>query len=109
MPIANCIFAPHCPEGQGDIIELWSVYAGKSSDEMTVNMIASNKQAGKQYSVVASLYLPSIWSEEDINALQTGLARALAEYWRVDSAAVLVMVHILASGRVVESGETLVW
>jgi hypothetical protein len=59
--------------------------------------------------VMAWLYLPSLWSEEDVVALGEGLAGALADVLHVSASAVQVLTSIVGSGSVVEGGETLRW
>lgn len=109
MPIANCIVAPDISKGEGDLLALWAECSGKSASHMTVNLLSSQAQFGNPYAVVANLYLPSLWSAEDVSALQLGLAKSLAEYFKVDIERLLVMTHIIDSGRVVDAGQEVVW
>ena len=109
MPIANCYFAS--PTDQLDahaIVSAWSDRSGIDADEMTVNLVPVD-QGGKPYAVMAWLYLPSLWSEDDVVVLSEGLAAALADLFRVQSSAVQVLTSIVESGLVVEAGETLHW
>jgi hypothetical protein len=109
MPIANCFLAPALEEPDAQaIVARWSQRSGLDADEMTVNVV-STQQGGKGYAVMAWLYLPSLWSEEDVVALGEGLARALADVLHVSVSAVQVLTSIVGSGSVVEGGETLRW
>lgn len=90
------------------IVAAWSERAGVDADEMTVNVVHAG-QGGKRYAVMAWLYLPSLWSEEDVAALGEGLAAALADVADVQPSAVQVLTSIVTSGSVVEAGETLRW
>ncbi|HEY5703207.1 MAG TPA: hypothetical protein VIV20_07030 [Gammaproteobacteria bacterium] len=76
---------------------------------MTVNIITSNQQLGNQYSVMANLLLPSIWTASDISAIQTGLARALAKSFNVALTQVHIVTNIVSSGLVVEEGQEMKW
>lgn len=109
MPIANCIITSDCIEGSEDLVELWSVESGISSEHMTINVIASSKQIGCKYKVMVNLVLPSMWSTRDISALQIGLANALARHYVVHLGDIHVVTAIVNSGLVVESGKELTW
>lgn len=109
MPIANCIVTPDCQQSSGNLVELWASESGNSSDHMTVNIITSNQQLGNQYSVMANLLLPSIWTASDISAIQTGLARALAKSFNVALTQVHIVTNIVSSGLVVEEGQEMKW
>lgn len=119
MPIANCILSPLCPsrpaagepERVDDLIHLWATHADRAHalSEMTVNVYHAHAQLGKQYRIMAHLLLPSIWSKEDVSALQLGLARALADYYAIAVDEVMVTTNILHSGLVVENGEEIRW
>jgi hypothetical protein len=109
MPIANCFLAQASeqPDAQA-IVAAWSQRSGIDADEMTVKVVDA-QQGGKAYAVMAWLYLPSLWPEEDVVALGEGLAAALADVLHVDASAVQVLTSIVNSGLVVDGGETLRW
>jgi hypothetical protein len=58
---------------------------------------------------MAFLYLPSLWSSEQVRVLQTELARALGRGFGLAPAEVQVITSIVESGQVVEGGETQDW
>lgn len=105
MPIANCFVAAQCLPGSGDITELWSAETGFGRDEMTVNVVEVTEQYGKPYSVLATLYLPTLWSPDRISALQLGLAKTLAQCFNQPLAQVFVITTLVVSGQVVEAGQ----
>ena len=109
MPIANCFVTSNTQPGTKNLVELWAEECGKSSEQMTINIMYSHQQMGNQYAVMANLLLPSIWSSPDISSLQTGLARALAKHFRLNLSEVHVATTIISSGRVVENGEEVHW
>lgn len=109
MPIANCFVAPDCPQGSGNIIEFWAKESAQSSEHMTVNFIPSNQQLGDQYFVMATLLLPSMWSSSNISSIQTGLSKALAQYFNIAVDQVHVVTSIINSGMVVEAGQEIKW
>ncbi len=112
MPVANCLVQKGCYQkvrSSESLIELWAAESGLSSEHMTVNITQCLEQRGNAYNIMAVLYLPSMWSKQDINLLQTGLAYALTRYFNIDINTVHVMTHIVESGMVVEKGEIVEW
>ena len=109
MPIANCIVSPHCPQGNGNIIDIWASAAKQSPGHMTVNFISSTAQFGRGYCVMANLLLPSMWSNENISSIQIALSAALVEYFNISAEQVHVTSTIVQSGMVVEAGHELSW
>jgi len=109
MPIANCIVTPNCQPGTKDLIELWSRESGISAEHMTANILVADRQYGNPYTLMATLLLPSMWSEPSISALQTGLARALAHHFLLDLQDIQVVTSIVPSGRIVENGQEVSW
>jgi hypothetical protein len=109
MPIANC-HVLSMPTGldPSDIVAAWSRHSGIEPDEMTLDLVAVQR-GGKRYEAIAWLYLPSLWPEEAVAALSTGLAAALAEALDVESASVQVLTSILTPGSVVEAGRIVHW
>lgn len=109
MPIANCIVRSDCYNNSCDLVKLWADESGQSSEQMTVNMIISDHQCGQRFSVMATLWLPSIWSNAGVCSLQTGLARALARYFDIAVDEVQVITQMVNSGMVVEKGQEIRW
>ena len=111
MPIANCFVHDELPP-QLEIDALtavWSEEAGIGSEQMTITVIAGTRQTGVPYRVMAFLYLPSLWSSEQVRRLQVGLATALSRGFAVAPAEVQVITSIVESGHVVEGGQTQDW
>ena len=109
VPIANCLVAS-VPDDLdvSEIVAAWSDRSGIESDEMTINLLEAH-QAGKPYAVMAWLHLPSLWGDDDVAALSKGLAAALADAFVVEPSYVQVVTSIVASGHVVEDGQTVHW
>ncbi len=112
MPIATCVLesglnatSPH----DENVVELWSRYANVSSNEMSVSFINSSASFGKSYALQASLILPSLWSKAEMNQLQLGLSRGLADYFSIDPSSIIVTTTIVASGLVVENDKQVNW
>jgi len=112
MPIANCIITSKCHNntgGSSNLIDLWAKESKSSSEHMTINIITSSEQLGNKYSIMATLLLPSMWSESDISSLQLGLAKALKSHYGVSLEDVFISTSIVSSGLVVESGKEIKW
>lgn len=109
MPIANCVLKRGLKITDRNIIDLWAHASQVSPQEMTINFIHASEQLGKQYSVMATLYLPSAWTEAKRIALQVGLASALAKGLGQPSELVNVVTLIVASGHAVDNGELQNW
>ena len=109
MPIANCVVvSPPAGAGADAIVRAWSARSGIDADPMTVNILPSHR-GGKRYAAMAWLYPPSMSSDDDVVALEKGLAAALAEVLHLPPSTVQVLTSIVTPGSVVEAGETLRW
>jgi hypothetical protein len=109
MPIAHCLIAPDARLGNDDLVQLWSEASGQGSRHMTVNLVRCEHQFGQPYAAMATLYLPSMWSAENVTSLQVGLARALSTYLDQPLEAIHVITRIVEPGLVVEAGEVQWW
>ena len=109
MPIANCIISSDCPPVSDKLVDIWASESGVSSEHMTVNLLANSGQLGKKYKIMATLFLPSLWSAPEMSALQLGLAKALSQCFAVPVSEVHIITTIINSGMVVESGQEVTW
>ncbi len=111
MPIANCFIK----EKQISLKELrklsesWASEIQVDVDDVCLTFIPDCIQAGQQYKVLVNLYLPSLWSEDQVNHIQKSLLGILCGFFKVDSSQVFIMTSIIQSGHVVESGEIVKW
>lgn len=109
MPIANCIVNFDLASNGKNLIDLWGRESGISTEHMTINVLHSKLQLGQNYSIMANLYLPSLWSKPNINVLQVGLSNALSKCFQKSIDEVHVMTHIVDTGMVVENGVIQTW
>ncbi|EPQ9944939.1 hypothetical protein ACUYO3_004221, partial [Vibrio vulnificus] len=112
MPIANCILSPQAAVNSSDctgLIEKWGKHSGIGTSEMTVTVMRSDEQMGKEYSVICTLTLPNLWSPKSVSSLQVGLAKALSEHFSLKDTEVLIMTSLIASGFVVEGCKEVSW
>ena len=111
MPIANLFMrktmADRLVTG-GDLIARWASAANLAADHMTVNVVTCD-QFGAPYAVMAFLYLPTLWTDDQVNALQLGLASALTTALGVPPQSVQVVVTMVPSGHACEGGTIARW
>ncbi|NOI29258.1 hypothetical protein [Vibrio coralliilyticus] len=111
MPIAHCTISPDLISKAEtvEVIERWGSFSEQPTTDMTINFVLAEQQEGRPYQIIANFFLPSVWSEKSVSALQLGLAKALSENFSVEPKNVLVMTTILSSGFVVENGREVTW
>lgn len=112
MPIAHCIVHKNRLSPQlrsADPVALWAEFSGQSAADMTINLVASTAQYGRAYPVMASLLLPTAWSDKSCSALQLGLARALAQFFDLPAEDIHVVTQSIEPGQVVEAGREARW
>lgn len=111
MPIANCFVRGDLPPASAleRLIDAWSETSGVAPEHMTINLVPTAGQVGAAYRLMAFLYLPSLWSAEQVRTLQAGLADALCQVLSLSPREVHVITSIVASGHVVEAGEPQEW
>ena len=112
MPIANVFLARTSPaEPRDDIVlvERWSQASGISAEHMTLNIIQMAAQHGAACPIMAFLYLPTLWRNDQRDALQLGLARALSEGFAVETGSIQVVTSLVESGCTVAAGRIETW
>ena len=112
MPIANCILSSQVIANSIDstgLIEKWGKHSGINTSEMTVTIMRSDEQMGKEYGAICTLNLPNLWSSKSVSSLQVGLAKAISEHFSLKDAEVLIMTSLIESGLVVEGGKEVSW
>jgi hypothetical protein len=112
MPIANILLreditAPAA--GLDALIDRWSRASGISASHMTVNLMTGVHQAGAAFDAMAFLYLPTLWSGEQVDALQTGLATAIGTHFAVPPKRVQIIVTPVQSGHAAVGGTIERW
>ena len=111
MPIANC-FIKDKQVSQQDLQALakkWAEQINVDEKDVCLTFIPNCIQGGQQYKVLINLYLPSLWSEENINNIQKCLLSILSNHFQTDHSNIFIMTSIIESGHVVENGEIVEW
>ncbi len=113
MPIAT-VFVRSDVEPLDDkslarLVPAWASHSGQPAGHMTVNIVDNIVQAGAGFALMAWLDLPDLWPGDAVDALQTGLARALSDTFEAEIGEVQVITRVVASGHVVEDGAIVRW
>ncbi len=111
MPIANCYIHKEI-SGNADfqqVVAEWAENLQISETDISLNVITDFKQFGQQYSVMVNLFLPSLWSEEDIEKIQLSLSELLQKHLKIDSDQIFLMTTIIESGHVLSEGKVERW
>jgi len=111
MPIANCFVKEKqiAQEDIQDLAEKWASEVNIDVKDICVTFIPDCIQVGQQYKALVHLYLPSLWSEDQVHHIQKSLLRILCEFLKVEASEVFIMTSIILSGHVVENGEVVKW
>lgn len=111
MPIANCLCKKDniTKEKSENIVSEWAEIAEVDIKDICLNFIHNYSQFGQQYSVLANLYLPSLWSEDGIKKVQLGLLQTLAKHLELREDEIFIMTSIINSSHVIENGNVVEW
>ncbi|MEP0366298.1 MAG: hypothetical protein ABJN36_02950 [Cyclobacteriaceae bacterium] len=111
MPIANCFLKEkYFDQSVFDALtEDWSIEIGVSLEDITINWMSVNNQSGKSYEAIIHLYLPTVWSEDQVAKIQLSLSKQIAKHFDLDSKQVFIMTSVIKSGHVVSNGEVEKW
>ena len=111
MPIVNCfIKEKYFDQTVFDALtEGWSIEIGVALDDITINWIVINGQSGQSYEAMVHLYLPTVWSEDQIAQIQLNLLKLIAKHLALEPDHILIMTSMIPSGQVVSNGEVEKW
>ena len=111
MPIANCFIKEKKIARQNiqDLAEKWASEVKVDVKDICLTFIPDCIQAGQQYKVLVNLYLPSLWSKDQVKHIQKSLLGILCGFFNVDASKVFIMTSNIQSGHVVENGEIVKW
>lgn len=111
MPIANCFIKNKQikPEDLQELIIKWSEEIQVDVKDICFTVVTDFLQAGQQYEILVNLYLPSLWSENDVTTIQKGLMRVLTTFFKLKPSEIFILTSIIQSGHVVENGEIVEW
>ncbi|MTI30747.1 hypothetical protein [Xanthovirga aplysinae] len=111
MPIANC-FIKDNKLNQEKLHELaieWAKMIQVAVNDICITTTSNFMQGGQQYEVMVNLFLPSLWSQDDIKKIQSSLLGLLVKYLEIKSSEIFIITSIIESGHVIENGEIIDW
>lgn len=110
MPVAVC----YCKtlistDDLEKIVDDWAELTGVSREEVSITIVNDFIRAGKQYSVVANLFLPSLWKKNEVIMIEKGFLKLLSKYMQIKKEEVFIMTIILPSQHVIDNGDVVSW
>ena len=111
MPIANCFIKKELLKkpNKYQLVEDWVSSINVDVEDITLNLIAAFEQLGNNYKIMVQLYLPSLWTENNIKNIQVQLIRVLKNFFEVKEKDIFILTNIIKSGHVVENGQIIRW
>lgn len=111
MPIANCYIRKQFSEKANyqQLVKEWALSLQIRETDITLNVISDFKQFGQQYPAMINLFLPSLWSESDIEKIQQTLSELLQKHLEIGSIQIFIMTSIIESGHVFSEGKVEQW
>jgi hypothetical protein len=105
MPVANCFYKKGklSIKKMENMVNEWANIVRVDKKDICVNMIKEYSQPGQKYPVLANLYLPTLWSANDIKRIQLGLLKLLSKYLEVKENQIFIMTSLIQSEHVVEN------
>lgn len=111
MPIATC-FLRRKPAETIDLqgmADKWAREIGVAIEDVCLTFVPYHGQGGQQYEALVNLYLPSLWSADQVGKIQLGLLEVLTDHFGFQSKDVFIITSIVQSGHVVENGKIVKW
>ncbi len=109
MPIAHCYTKLKLDNDKKNLVRDWAEESSVDGNYMTINFITIAQQLGSAYSIMVNLYLPNLWSEDQVKIIQSSLAVVLAKHFGIHINEIHVITQLVESGHVFENGEQQSW
>ncbi len=111
MPFAVCYLDKEKLKGADfeTLVSEWARTIEVSEEDITLNLVTNRAQFGSRFPVVANLYLPSLWSEDQVQIIQETLSSLVEKYLDVESDEIFIMTSIVLSGHVYSNGKAERW
>ena len=111
MPVANCFIKERnvSQEEMQKLTTKWSDDIGVNLQDVCLTFVPNCMQAGQRYEIMVNLYLPSLWTKEDIKRIPKSLHQNLCDHFEVSASEVFIITSIVQSGHVVENGQIVEW
>lgn len=111
MPIANCYINSKISKNLifEDICGEWASLIGVDPKDISINIIRDFEQYGQNYALMIDLFLPSLWSEADVQRIQKSLSGLMSKHLKVEEREIFIKTLIIASGHVFSNGKSENW
>ena len=111
MSFANCFYKKRklSLKKLENMVNEWASIVGVDKKDICINIIKEYSQLGQKYPVLVNLYLPTLWSPNDIKRIQLGLLKVLSKYLEVKENEIFIMTSLIQSEHVVENGQIVKW
>lgn len=110
MPIVNCFVNLSIKSLDLDsVVASWSEMAEINPKDITINLIELTSQSGNPYPMLVNLYLPTLWSNEQMHKITITLALSMQKTLGLEKEHIFIMTHWVDSGQVFENGEIINW
>ena len=82
VPIANCFYKKRklSIKKMENMVNEWANIVGVDKKDICINIIREYSQLGQKYPALVNLYLPTLWSPNDIKRIQLGLLKVCSKY-----------------------------
>ncbi len=111
MPIANCYIKSKISKNPDfeDICREWASLIGVDPKDITINVIRDFEQYGQKYVLMIDLFLPSLWSEANVERIQKSLSELMSKHLRIEESEIFIKTLIIKSGHVFSNGKSENW
>ncbi len=111
MPIANCFLNDVFTDEINfkSMTEEWAKVLKINPEDITLNIFTDFEQFGNNFRVMVNLLLPSVWSETEIQRIQTSLSELFSKYLNIKPSEIFIMTSIVKTGHVTSNGKIEEW
>lgn len=111
MPVANCMLTNIKIDKKivAPLVSEWAAEIKIHENYITVNLIENQLQLGKNIPIFANLYLPSLWTNGEIEKIGLAFHKVLIKYFNVNDEDIFIITSIIESGNAFEKGKAQYW
>jgi hypothetical protein len=111
MPIAICYTNENIIDNLSlqQLIAEWATLIQVDTKDIHVSMVYPQLQSGQTYKLLAHVFLPTLWTYEEVNNIQLSFHRLLMKYGGLLPADIFIITTLVPSAQVVENGSLVTW
>lgn len=110
MPVAVCYSKTVISTNDLEkVVDEWSELAGVAREDVSITMVNDFIRAGKDYTVVVNLFLPSLWKKNEVIIIEKGFLELLSKYMKIKKEEIFIMTLIIQSQHVIDNGDVVSW